>query len=283
MNAPNRAESDAISGPQKTGQVFDIDCRLDYELTGSCDFLFQIHALDGIGQHVITESLTLTPDHPVHVYADPFVRHRFLRVQADEGAFGVHYKARVCRWDDVRDTGARELAIAEIPDEVLHNLMPTRYCESDHLGRVAQKMFGELEPGYSRVQAVSDWIHDHIDYEIGSTNATSTARDVFERRAGVCRDFAHLGVTFCRALNIPARLVVGYVEFEEPPPDFHAVFEVFLGTKDGGRWVMFDPTRMAPIEKLVRIAMGRDAKDVAFATIFGPACMKSMQPDIRAA
>jgi transglutaminase-like putative cysteine protease len=280
MNAPKLAEARAVSDATPKGQVFDIDCRLDYELTGSCDFLFQIHALDGIGQHVITESLVLTPDRPVHVYADPFVRHRFLRVQADEGPFSVHYRARVCRWDEPRDTGARELPIAEIPDEVLHNLMPTRYCESDHLSRAAQRLFGQIEPGYARVQAISDWIHDSIDYEIGSSNATTTARDVFLQRAGVCRDFAHLGVTFCRALNIPARLVVGYVRFDEPPPDFHAVFEVFLGTKDGGRWIMFDPTRMAPIEKLVRIAMGRDAKDVAFATIFGPASMKGMQPCI---
>jgi transglutaminase-like putative cysteine protease len=280
MNARNTAEAEAVSSPPQTGRIFDIDCRLDYELTGRCDFLFQIHALDGVGQHVITESLTLTPDHPVHVYADPFVRHRFLRVQADEGDFGLHYKARVCRWDETRDTDARELAIADIPDGVLHNLMPTRYCESDHLSRAAQKLFGNLEPGYARVQAVSDWIHDNIDYEVGSTNATSTARDVFMQRAGVCRDFAHLGVTFCRALNIPARLVVGYVKFDEPPPDFHAVFEAFLGTKDGGRWIMFDPTRMAPVENLVRIAMGRDAKDVAFATIFGPATMKGMQPCI---
>jgi transglutaminase-like putative cysteine protease len=99
---------------------------------------------------------------------------------------------------------------------------------------------------------------------------------VFRNRAGVCRDFAHLGVTFCRALNIPARLVVGYARFDEPPPDFHALFEAYLG----GRWMMFDPTRMSPVDDLVRIAMGRDAKDVAFATIFGPATMTGMRPDV---
>jgi len=97
---------------------------------------------------------------------------------------------------------------------------------------------------------------------------------LFRNRAGVCRDFAHLGVTLCRAVNIPARLVVGYSQFDEPPPDFHAVFEAWLG----GEWVMFDATRMAPVDGIVRIAMGRDAKDVAFATIFGPAVMTSMNP-----
>ena len=99
---------------------------------------------------------------------------------------------------------------------------------------------------------------------------------VFEQRVGVCRDFAHLGITFCRALNIPARLVCGYAPFDEPPPDFHAVFEAFVG----GRWVLFDPTGMSPLASFVRIACGRDAKDVAFATIYGPARMVSMAPCI---
>jgi len=119
-------------------------------------------------------------------------------------------------------------------------------------------------------------VRGNIDYRIGSTIATTTAREVFMQRAGVCRDFAHLSVTFCRALNIPARLVSGYATFAEPPPDFHAVFEAYLS----GRWVMFDPTGMSPLDQIVRLAHGRDAKDVAFATIFGPARMVAMSPDI---
>ena len=111
---------------------------------------------------------------------------------------------------------------------------------------------------------------------IGSTNATTTARDVFVQGSGVCRDFAHLSIAFCRALNIPARLVCGYCIFPEPPPDFHAIFEAYLG----GHWVRFDPTGMAPVEHVVRVAAGRDAKDVAFATIYGPARMTSMSPEI---
>ena len=255
-------------------RTFDIDCTLSYEVAGPTDFLFQIHALHGMDQQVLSESLATTPSLPVHVYADPTVRHRFLRVHADAGRFELRYRARVRRTPEPIDRAAPEIAIAELPDDLLHNLMPTRYCESDHLGRAAQKMFGALAPGHARVQAIADWIHDHIDYQLGSSNPTTTARDVFVQRAGVCRDFAHLGVTFCRALNIPARLVVGYARFDEPPPDFHAVFEAYIG----GRWVLFDATRMAPLETLVRIAVGRDAKDVAFATIFGPATMIAMSP-----
>jgi transglutaminase-like putative cysteine protease len=152
-----------------------------------------------------------------------------------------------------------------VSDALVPDLLPTRFCESDLLFAFAREQFGRLPPGIARVHAVVDWVHRAIAYKPGSTTATSTARDVLEQRAGVCRDFAHLCIAFCRALNIPARLVAGYVWFDEPPQDFHAVFEAWLG----GRWVLFDPTGMAPVDRLVRIGTGSDAKDVAFSTVFG--------------
>ena len=133
------------------------------------------------------------------------------------------------------------------------------------MGPVAQQLFGNEPPGISRVRKIVKWIHDAIEYRPGSTNSTTTAQEVFVQRAGVCRDFAHLGITMCRAMNIPARIVVGYVWFDEPPQDFHATFEAWLG----GQWVLFDATGMAPVDRLVRIGTGRDAKDVAFSTFFG--------------
>jgi len=256
------------------GKVFDIDCELTYQVSGMADFLFQIHALHGMDQKVLNESLDITPPLTAHTYEDPTVGHRFMRLQAKAGELSLRYRAKVRRTAKPRNVDAPEMPIAELPDSVLHNLMATRYCESDLLSHAAQKIFGDLPKGYSRVQAIADWIHENVDYTLGSSNATTTACDVFRQRTGVCRDFAHLGVTFCRAVNIPARLVVGYSQFDEPPPDFHAVFEAWLG----GEWVIFDATRMAPVDSLVRIAMGRDAKDVAFATIFGPATMTSMAP-----
>ena len=255
-------------------QTFDIDCTLTYEVSGPTDFVFQIHAQDGLDQQVLTESLVITPDLPQHVYADPAIGHRFLRLHADSGLVTLHYQARVKRTVQPLDPQAHELPIAELPDNLLHNLNPTRYCESDHLSQATQAMFGQLPRGLSRVQAIADWIQQNIAYQIGTSNAMTTARDVLANRAGVCRDFAHLGVTFCRALNIPARLVVGYARFDEPPPDFHAVFEAYLGN----RWVQFDATHMSPIDDLVRVATGRDAKDVAFATIYGPATMLTLAP-----
>jgi len=267
------------NSPTNPGVTLDVDCTLLYEVAGPAEFLFQIHALHGMDQQVLSESLVLSPNVPVRVYADPALGHRYARLHAEAGSLQVRYQARVRRMAAPADPSAREVPIAELPDALLHDLVPTRYCESDLLGGAARRMFGGMAPGHARVQAIADWIHDNIDYRIGSTQATTTARDVFVQRAGVCRDYAHLGITFCRALNIPARLVVGYATFDEPPPDFHAVFEAFLD----GRWVVFDATRMSPLDQLVRIGTGRDAKDVAFATIYGPAKMLSMDPTIKPA
>ena len=275
--APALNPSPAAAPAAPMGRAFDVDCQLDYQVNGPSDFLFQIHALHGMDQQVLNESLAITPTLPVHIYADPNVNHRFARLHAEAGPLQLRYTARVLRTLDPVDLEAPEVAIAALPDEVLHNLMPTRYCESDHLSQAAQAMFRGLPPGHARVRGICDWIFDNIEYKVGSSTATTTARDVFVQRTGVCRDFAHLGITFCRALNIPARLVVGYARFDEPPPDFHAVFEAWLG----GRWVLFDATRMSPLGELVRVATGRDAKDVAFATIFGPAMMTSMSPLVR--
>jgi transglutaminase-like putative cysteine protease len=269
----SRATLPALPRPQ----TFDIDCTLSYEVEDASEFLFQIHAHDGMDQEVVSESLVITPTLTPHMFTDPNIGHRFMRLHVDKGEFELRYQARVVRTVQPVDLSAEEVPIAQVPDEFLHNLNPTRYCESDHLGRVAQKIFGALPTGYARVQAIVQWIHDNVDYQLGSTQSTTTARDVYLQRAGVCRDFAHLGITFCRALNIPARLVVGYASFVDPPPDFHAVFEAFVG----GRWVMFDATMMSPIDEMVRIATGGDAKDVAFATIYGPAKMLSMNPLIR--
>ncbi|WP_295646613.1 transglutaminase family protein [uncultured Methylibium sp.] len=279
------AQFTAVTAPASPASVardlphecaFRVDCELVYEVTGPTDFVFLLHALDKGEQRVAGESIDFHTRTPFHVFADPTQGHRFTRVHVESGSLRLLYRALVRKRLPARDLHAPEHPIHELPDHVLHNLAPTRYCESDLLGRAAYKLFGELPPGHGRVQAIADWIHDNVEYAIGSTGPTTTAREVFVQRAGVCRDFAHLGVTFCRALNIPARLAVGYARFEEPPPDFHAMFEAWLGR----RWVLFDPTRLTPADELIRIASGRDAKDVAFATLFGPGRMLSMNPRV---
>jgi transglutaminase-like putative cysteine protease len=248
-------------------RTFAIDCTLAYAVEQPTEFVFLIHALDGMGQQLLDESLKLRPALPHRTYADAQAGHRFLRLSARPGPLRLRYRATV-RVTRAAGTGdGREMPIDELPDDVIENLMPTRYCQSDLLGPAALKLFGALPPGRARVQAISDWIYRNVDYRTGASDSTTGAVDVFVQRAGVCRDFAHLGVTFCRALNIPARLAVGYAVFAAPPPDFHAIFEAYLD----GQWELFDPTGMSPPQDLVRIAVGRDAKDVAFSTIFGAA------------
>lgn len=242
-----------------------IEAQLDYEVVAPAHMLLNIEAARSDMQTVIKEKLAIEPATPMRLFCDEGSGNRFIRFDAKPGPLKIRYRASVQRAHAVVPTDLGEMPVSEVPDEVLHYTMPTRYCESDLMSRCAQQLFSDLPAGIGRVQAIVDWIHESISYEPGSSDSTTTAREVFVARAGVCRDFAHLGITFCRALNIPARLVVGYVWFDEPPQDFHAVFEAWLG----GRWVLFDPTRMAPVDRLVRVGTGRDAKDVAFCTIFG--------------
>jgi transglutaminase-like putative cysteine protease len=212
----------------------------------------------------------------MHSFTDEVSGNRFFRFDAPPGHLLVDYKADVEVYSEHVDEHLAETPVGEVPDAIFHYLMPTRFCESDVLGSAAQQMFGNEAPGIGRVRKVVEWIHDSIEYRVGSSNSTTTAQDVFVQRAGVCRDFAHLGITMCRALNIPARIVVGYVWFDEPPQDFHATFEAWIG----GQWVLFDPTGMAPVDRLVRIGTGRDAKDVAFSTIFGSVEMTRMELNV---
>ncbi|CAN5528502.1 transglutaminase family protein [soil metagenome] len=247
-----------------------LDCLLEYEVSGPTHFLFNIEAAFHDGHEVVEERLTITPSMKVRHFCDERSGNRFIRLDAPKGILSINYHARVQLHPVPVPLHLDEMPVSALPDEVLHFLMPSRYCESDSMSRIAQQLFGHLPQGMGRVRAIESWIHESIEYQPGFTQSTTTAQDVFVQRIGVCRDFAHLGITLCRALNIPARLVVGYVHFEEPPQDFHAVFEAWLD----GRWVLFDATRSAPIDRLVRIGTGRDAKDVAFATIFGDVKMR---------
>ena len=242
-----------------------VDLLLDYEVTHPAHFLFHIETAFHDSNRILEERLTITPSMKVRTFCDERNGNRFVRLDAPKGVLSVNYHASIELIGTSVPLHLEEAAVTSVPDDVLRYLMPSRYCESDVMSRVAQQLFGHLSPGLSRVRAIESWIHESIIYLPGFSNSTTTAQEVFVQRAGVCRDFAHLGITLCRALNIPARLVVGYVHFAEPPQDFHAVFEAWLDNQ----WVLFDGTKMAPIDRLVRVGTGRDAKDVAFATIFG--------------
>ena len=242
-----------------------VETLLEYHVVSPTHFRFNIEAAHWPTQKIVGERLTISTGVTPHCYVDRTSGNRYIRFDARPGPLRVHYKAEVELHTPESAAGLHETPVGEVPDAIFPYLLATRYCESDVLCGEVVRMFGGTPAGIGRVHALVDWIRGNIEYKPGSSHSTTTAHEVFQQRAGVCRDFAHLGITFCRALNIPARIVVGYVWFDEPPQDFHAVFEAWLG----GRWVLFDPTGMAPVERLVRIGTGRDAKDVAFATLFG--------------
>src|SRR6185436_5126333 len=173
LTAQHAAATQVAPAPASPrSQLFDIDCKLGYTLASTTDFVFQIHALQGLDQEVVTESLRITSGSSYRTYEDPHIGHRFLRVQAAPGALNLRYRARVRVARPRRNLHAEELPIAALPDEVLHNLMATRYCESDLLGPAAIKLFGGLSPGYSRVAAICDWIQRNVDYRTGSSDTT---------------------------------------------------------------------------------------------------------------
>jgi len=257
--------------------VSTVETALEYEVVEPTHFCFNLEAARWPTQDILSERLAVSSGVAVHSFTDARSGNRFFRFDAAPGPLLVNYHAEVEVFSENLDEQLPEVPVCEVPDEIFHYLMPTRYCESDVLASAAQQMFGNEPPGIGRVRRIVKWIHESIAYRPGSTNSTTTAQEVFVQRAGVCRDFAHLGITLCRALNIPARIVVGYVWFDQPPQDFHATFEAWLG----GRWVLFDPTGMAPVDRLVRIGTGSDAKDVAFTTFFGAVNMTRKEVFVR--
>ena len=252
--------------------IIRVACELRYRVTAPTSFLFNVAVANTTHQAVRQEHFTIVPHAEYTVENVGEEGNRVVRLQAKVGDFSLQYQATVTLEPEVDDPPTiMEAEHPELPSEVLPYLNPSRYCESDRLLRLAGKEFGEIAPGYSRVAAICDWTHARLDYVAGSTDARSSACDVLVQRAGVCRDFAHVALTLCRALSIPARYVSGYAVGLNPP-DFHGFFEAYLGT----RWYLFDATRMAPRDGLVRIGTGRDASDAAFATVIGSATLKDM-------
>ena len=244
-----------------------VGSRLGYTVNSKTTFLLNISVAQNNHQSTTSESIKVLPFHKVESCAVGPLGNRLLRLTAMPGELTINYRASVqLRADAVDSTDLNEVDYENLPADVLAYLNPSRYCESDKLFRFADEEFGDLVPGYSRVTAICNWTYEHLIYTPGSTGPTTTACDVLLQRTGVCRDYAHLAISLCRAMGIPARYVSGYA-VNLQPPDFHGFFEAYLDH----RWFLFDATRLAPVGGLVRIGTGRDAADVAFATIRGNA------------
>ena len=243
---------------------------LDYQIDApGCDFIFSIHAAQTAHQTVVCEALDISQDLQPTLHTDPATLTRFLRLKAFGGALRVRYAATV----DIDHFSAlpaqlEEVPVAGLPGAVLPYLYPSRYCQSDRVHRLAVKEFGQLRQGYARVQAIRDWVLNRVSFRANSSNGNTTAVDTLVEEVGVCRDFAHLMIALCRAVNIPARFAATIDYGADPilgPTDFHACVEVYLGD----RWYLFDPSGVAIPLGFVRLGTGRDAADTAFSTIFG--------------
>jgi transglutaminase-like putative cysteine protease len=258
--------------------------RVGFEMVYDCPqptpmiFNLNVH-FTRVSDLVGRNDLMLDPPVPMAGYRDSF-GNWCIRIVAQQG------RTRVSSDSVVNDSGvpdtivpqAQQMQVPDLPEETLLFLLGSRYCETDRLSDTAWNLFGSTPPGWSRVQAICDYVHRHITFGYEHARMTRTALEAFHDKTGVCRDYAHLAVAFCRCMNIPARYCTGYLgDIGMPPPygpmDFAAWFEAFLD----GRWHTFDPRNNMPRIGRVLIARGRDASDVALSSTFGPNTLSSFR------
>lgn len=255
-----------------------VGCDFTYVAEVDTPVIFQVQPSGSRTVSIVEERWASVPLLDVREYDDLYgnpCRRTVLR--AGRSSFSYDAVALCPDAGEDVDPDAPEIAPDDLPDDTLLFILPSRYCLPDVLGDEAWSRFGGLAPGYRRVQAICQHVHDHLAFQYGSSTAWSTAADVNSARLGVCRDFTHLAISFCRALNIPARYVFGYlpdldVGADPAPMDFAAWMEVWLGD----RWWTFDPRNNAPRKGRVLIGRGRDASDVAMATTFGGPWLQEM-------
>jgi len=263
LDAPSQA-------PGKPALALIVGCRFRMSSTQAAEAILQVAPLPQPGVTIESERWETTAVH--HGYLDHH-GNRCERLALAPGESEVAYESRVllAHPADLISASVPETPVAELPDEVLGYVMPSRFCLPDELGHEAWQRFGDMAPGWPRVQAIVDYVHTTLEFMPGSSNPWTTAADAYRARQGVCRDFAHLAITFCRALNIPARYVFGYIPdtagaLAPDEMDFAAWFEAYLD----GTWHTFDARNNRPLFGRVVVGRGRDAVDVALITSFGP-------------
>jgi transglutaminase-like putative cysteine protease len=242
---------------------------LDYEVSGPADFIFLIHAARNAQQRVLNESLAVDPQVDWRVEIEPHFGNRLLRLQASAGALHVRYLAMV-EVDHYMAEPEHVVStpLDRLPPETLPFLWSSRYCQAEEVQQLAYREFSHMPSGFAQADAVCRWVRSQVEFRVGTSTVRTSALETLEQRMGVCRDFAHSMIAILRSLNYPARFVTGvdYGAAESlGPPDFHSYVEAFIGD----RWWLFDPTGITPLTGLIRIGTGRDAADVAFATMYG--------------
>jgi transglutaminase-like putative cysteine protease len=258
-----------------------VGCDFTYEATSKTPAVFLVRPHPSGDQAVLEERWESTPELAFHDYIDLY-GNALRRATLPVGRTFIRYDAvaATTRLPDAVGLGVPQLPVDELPDEALHYTLPSRYCPSDLLADDAWRLFGNTPPSWERVQAICDFVNGHLKFAYGSSTSVTSALDVYRNKTGVCRDFAHLAISFCRAMNVPARYVFGYLPDIDVPPvdlpmDFAAWFEAYLGD----RWWTFDPRNNQRRVGRVLIARGRDALDVAMVTTYGSAILERL--DVR--
>jgi transglutaminase-like putative cysteine protease len=246
-------------------------CEMNLTVDAPTPLIAMLRPRSGLGQWVVSEAYKIAPFVPVVEYVDVF-GNLCQRLVAPEGSFSIRVEAEVEAAPEIAtEPTAGFTPIQDLPAEVLQYLLPSRYCPADRLENRAKEIVGRTAPGYAQVETIRAWIHSHIEYRYGVSDPSSGALETLQAGAGVCRDFTHVGLSLCRSLRIPARMVVGYLHRLDPM-DMHAWFEAFVG----GRWYTFDATQTSPRGGRITVAYGRDAADVALFNEYGPVKMKKM-------
>jgi len=253
--------------------LFHVSCELEYTARIPSTLILNVHAQRNGSQTVVEEQFAVEPPVPIQEFAPDGNGNRFTRLETGQHqTLAVTYRASIdCDYQTYAARKVEATPVAQLDSAAIPYLFPSRYCQSDRLGRLAWDLFGQIENPHEKVVAIADWIFDNVEYLRGTTDSVTSAFDTVTQRTGVCRDFSHLGIALCRALNLPARYFSGYA-YQLDPPDFHACFECFIG----GSWVIIDATRLGHLNGLVRVGTGRDAADAAVASIFGGATCSSM-------
>ncbi|MCX6180398.1 MAG: transglutaminase family protein [Bacteroidetes bacterium] len=246
---------------------FNVCSTLSYDVYSPTTFFFNIKAIKSATQIVESESLVITPPIAFEEFQVSNSDSRFIKLEVEKGcSFTITYRAEVTTSYIKIDEQEllKPMPFIKMDHEALAYISPSRHCESDKLMEFAKKNFGSLPNAYVKALAIEDWIFTHISYVQGSTNSSASATDTLLRTTGVCKDFAHLGIAMCRALDIPARYFAGYASHLNPP-DFHACFEAYIN----GHWIVFDPTKLAGLNGLVRVSRAKDASEAPIAIYFG--------------
>jgi transglutaminase-like putative cysteine protease len=258
--------------------ILNARCEMTVATTVPTAIVMMIEPLSGPAQDILKSSVSIQPETP-HVKTIDVFGNACQRtvLPAGTSVITAEITASVPDAIDVHAT-AVFTPVQDLPDSVLHYLLPSRYCQSDLLLELATKIIGNASPGYEQVEAIRNWIHQNIEYKYGCSGPSTTAVDTSQSRQGVCRDYAHLGIALCRAVRIPARMVSGFL-YQLDPMDLHAWFEAFVC----GRWYTFDATQPQPRGNRIILSYGRDAAYIAQLSEYGNLEMKGMHVQVDAA